>query len=128
MTQSFWEPEVAEETQQESADRGASIIVSVDEFAALEERILRAVHLVKQERQARTAAEAVAAEAQARASQAEARTAEVESRAAQSEAELRDKAPLVDGLQAEIKTRKAERDHVRERVERLLQQLDALEL
>ena len=121
MSQSFWEPEVAEETQQESGERGTALVVSVDEFAALEERVLRAVHLVKQERQARSAAEATAA-------QAEARAAQIEARAAQAEAELRDKTPLVDSLQAEIKTLKTERDHVRERVERLLQQLDALEL
>jgi hypothetical protein len=122
MSQSFWEPQVVEEeTQLKSAEPAASLVVSVDEFAALEERILRAIHLVKQERQARIAAEAVAAQAQVDAVEAQAR-------AEQAEADLRDKTPVMESLEAEIKTLKGERDHVRDRVERLLQQLDALEL
>ena len=36
--------------------------------------------------------------------------------------------PLVEQLQKEVKALSAERDHVRQRVERLLWQLDALEL
>ena len=117
MSQSFWESDVAEETQSEmvqQAEAPVALSVSVDDFAALEERILRAVNLVKQERQARAAAEAGVAQAEAR--------------AAQAEAELRNQAPLMERLQAELKSLKAERDHVRERVERLLKQLDALEL
>lgn len=122
MTQSFWEPEVVEqETQQESTEPVAAMVVSVDEFAALEERVLRAVQLVKQERQTRIAAED-------RAAQAEAHAAEAETLAQLAEAELSNKTPVLDSLQSEIKTLRAERDHVRERVERLLQQLDALEL
>jgi chromosome segregation ATPase len=117
MSQSFWESDVAEETEpeiQEKAPVAGALTVSVDDFAALEERILRAVNLVKQERQSRAAAEASAAQAEARAVKAE--------------AELHDQAPLMERLQAELKSLKAERDHVRERVERLLKQLDALEL
>ena len=128
MTQSFWEPEVAEATQQEGAERGSAIVVSVDEFAALEERVLRAVQLVKQERHARNEAEAIAAAAESIAAESEAAAAEAKARLAQVESELHEKAPLLEGLQTEIKTLKAERDHVRDRVERLLQQLDALEL
>jgi chromosome segregation ATPase len=119
----------------EGSARASALVVSVDEFAALEERVVRAIQLVKQERQARTAAESAAAQAEARAAQAEARATQAESHAsdkashaAQLESELREKEPLHDALQAEIKTLKAERDHVRERVERLLGQLDALEL
>jgi hypothetical protein len=116
MTESFWESEVVEEAQAEppaaeqvaepAAESGA-LALSTDDFAALEERILRTVNLVKQERQARTAAE---------------------ERASQAEAKLGEQAPLVDSLQAEIKTLREERDHVRQRVERILSQLDALEL
>ena len=73
--------------------------MSGDEFSALEERILRAVNLVKRERQAR---------------------AEAEERAAQAEAQLREQAPLVEQLQKEVNALRAERDHVRQRVERLL--------
>lgn len=85
----------------------AALALSVDEFAALEERVLRAVNLVKRERVARTSAEE-------QATQAEAKLAEQSLRAEQ--------------LQGEVNTLRAERDHVRQRVERLLSQLDALEV
>jgi mannose-6-phosphate isomerase class I len=88
------------------AESGA-LALSVDDFSALEERILRAVNLVKRERLARAAAE---------------------ERAAAAEHQLREQAPLVENLQKEVSTLRAERDHVRQRVERLLAQLDALEL
>jgi FtsZ-binding cell division protein ZapB len=118
MTQSFWEsgaeegqqPEQEQHSGQPSLVQAAppeTVALSVDEFSALEERILRAVNLVKRERMAR---------------------AEAEERAAQVEAQLRDQAPQVDRLQTEVNTLRQERDQVRQRVERLLSQLDALEL
>ena len=85
----------------------AAVSLSVDEFTALEERILRAVSLLKAERIARAAAE---------------------ERALQAEAQLREQTPLAESLQKEISVLYAERDHVRQRVERLLSQLDALEM
>lgn len=91
-----------------------SLSISVDEFSALEERVLRAVSLVKGERQARAAAETKAAEA--------------EQRAALVEVQLREQGPLVEEQQKQIRALHAERDQVRLRVERLLSQLDALEL
>jgi uncharacterized coiled-coil protein SlyX len=108
MAQSFWESEAVEEGQAESqpAEQG-TLAVSVDEFTGLEERILRAVELVKRERVARAAAE---------------------ERVAQIEAQLREQAPLVEQLQKEMSALRAEREHVRQRVVRLLSQLDALEL
>ena len=132
MSQSFWETEVAEELHTDhpvgepqtevqltefqpqseephfepAADSG-SLAVSGDEFSALEERILRTVNLLKRERLART---------------------EAEERAAKAEAQLHEQAPLVEHLQKELNALRAERDHVRQRVERLLSQLDALEL
>ena len=114
MPHKFWEPEAATEPQPEveaepvqPSTEPAALTVSADDFASLEERVLRAVNLVKQERQARAAAEA---------------------QAAQSEAQLREQALLVERLQKEIGELKAERDQVRNRVERLLAQFDALEL
>ena len=98
--------EVAEPVAEPTADASAAAL-SVDEFTALEERIVRTVNLVKQERQARAAAE---------------------ERANELDAQLRDQAPLADRLQAEVSTLRDERDHVRQRVERLLAQLDALEV
>jgi len=112
MTQSFWESEVAEEARPEQpaaeprADERAPAL-SVDEFAALEERILRAVNLVKRERTGRAAAE---------------------ERASEAEAKMREQAPMVERLEKEVNALRGERDHVRQRVERLLAQLDALEL
>ncbi len=136
MSQTFWETEVAEELHTEQpnmepqaeiqlpehhpqaeephhepaaepvADSGA-LAVSGDEFSELEERILRTVNLLKRERQTR---------------------AEAEERAAKAEAQLREQAPLTEHLQKELNVLRAERDHVRQRVERLLSQLDALEL
>ncbi|HTY82880.1 MAG TPA: hypothetical protein VMB19_01610 [Silvibacterium sp.] len=94
--------------QQYSDGSGAgALTVSVDDFSALEERIRRAVELVKRERQARAAAE---------------------ERATTAEAQMRLQTPLLDQLQNEINAMRAERDQVRQRVERLMAQLDALEL
>lgn len=122
----LWESQVAIETEPEEAaaagaemEQGtemdsheetpepAALTVSADDFAALEERVLRAVTLVKQERQARLAAE---------------------ERAAQAEAQVRDQSPRLEQMEAELAALKVERDRVRQRVERLLQQLDALEI
>ncbi|MGB8260147.1 MAG: hypothetical protein WCE75_07340, partial [Terracidiphilus sp.] len=59
MTQSFWDSEVVEEAQPQvdapqpapaPAEEPAAVALSADEFSALEERILRAVNLVKRER------------------------------------------------------------------------------
>lgn len=112
MSQTFWEPEVGQEqlpkpTIEEPPAETPSLALSVDDFSALEERIVRTVELVKRERQAR---------------------ADAEERARKAESQLGDQAPVVDQLKQEIHGLRAERDHVRQRVERLLSQLDALEL
>jgi hypothetical protein len=91
----------------EAPQEPSALAVSMDDFAALEERIRRAVEMVKQERQARLAAE---------------------ERATHAEAQLQAQTPAVEQLQKEIDTLRAERNQVRQRVERLLAQLDALEL
>ncbi len=106
------EPEVEVEMEQEiemesSQETPAALTVSVDDFAALEERVLRAVTLVKQERQARLAAE---------------------ERAAQAEAQVHEQSPRLEQMETELAALKVERDRVRQRVEKLLQQLDALEI
>ena len=84
-----------------------ALTVSADDFSALEDRIIRAVEMVKRERQGRIAAE---------------------ERAQQAETELRETTPRIESLERELVTLKNERDHVRQRVERLLGQLDALQL
>jgi hypothetical protein len=113
MTQSFWDAEAVEEAgiepkpQEEPAEEPESLAVSADDFSALEGRILRAVELVKRERLARAAAE---------------------ERAAQIADQLSQQSPMMEQLQKELNALRAERDQVRQRVERLLAQLDALEL
>jgi len=120
MSESLWKSEVMEEEQpeqvaemsveqtaEEPAAEAGSLALSADEFSALEERVLRAVNLVKRERQAH---------------------AEAEERATAAETKLREQAPLAENLQKEVSALYAERDDVRKRVERLLAQLDALEL
>jgi hypothetical protein len=135
MSQTFWESEVGEDPQPEQpfverpaeqqleqeqqpeqpeqepvaemAAEPETLALSGDDFSALEERILRAVNLVKRERQVRAAAE---------------------ERAALAEAQVREQTPLVEQLQKELNVLRAERGHVRQRVERLLAQLDSLEL
>lgn len=81
--------------------------LSADDFSALEERILRTVKLVQSEREARIAAE---------------------DSAAQLQSQLDAQSPVVGTLQKEIEMLRLEREQVRQRVERLLAQLDALEL
>ncbi|MGB8028489.1 MAG: hypothetical protein WCF30_02390 [Terracidiphilus sp.] len=109
------------EHQQVGHEEPVALAVSVDDFSALEERVQRAVDVVKRERQARAAVEARVAELEERATESEAR-------AAQAEAQLRAQSPLVERLENEMSALRAERDQVRQRVERLLAQLDALEL
>ena len=112
MSQFSFEPGIAEEHQSENQHEGnpaepETLALSASDFSALEERILRAVNLVKRERLART---------------------EAEERAAQAEARLAEQLPMAESLQSEVNALRAERDQVRQRVERLLSQLDALEV
>lgn len=143
MSELYGESEVAVEAHADEAHaEPGTLAVSLNDFSALEERVLRAVDLVKKERQDRNAAEARAAQseeravqnadhavqAEARAVQSEERAKHAEERAAHAEAKLREQTPVVEGIQSEVKALRTERDHVRQRVEKLLEQLDGLEL
>ena len=110
-----------EEQRQAGHDERVALAVSADDFSALEERVRRAVDVVKRERQARAAVESRVAELETRATESEAR-------AAQAEAQLQGQTPLLERLENEMSALRTERDQVRQRVERLLAQLDALEL
>lgn len=109
------EPEPETQARSQEAPEGApetappveALAVSADDFSALEERILRAVNLVKRERLAR---------------------AQAEERAGKAERLLTEQMLRMEQMQSELNTLRNERDHVRQRVERLLAQLDALEL
>jgi hypothetical protein len=79
--------------------------ISVDEFQALEQKVLRAVEIVKREREARAAAEA-----------------EVASLREQLETQLNS----TIAVESELTTLNKERETVRLRVEKMLQQMDEL--
>jgi chromosome segregation ATPase len=133
MSETFWESGAAVEAQPQAGNHetdvdAGSLAMSVDDFSGLEQRVLRAIELVKRERQERTVTEARAVQAEERLAQAEERIVQTETRATQAEAQLREQGSVVEQMQSELNALKAERDHVRGRVERLLQQLDGLEL
>jgi septal ring factor EnvC (AmiA/AmiB activator) len=79
--------------------------ISVDEFQALEQKVLRAVEIVKREREARAAAEAEVANLR-------------EQLTAQQSAS--------SAAESELSTLNKEREAVRQRVEKMLQQMDEL--
>jgi len=122
MSETSWESDAAVQTasqtaeidQQHSSEEPVTLAVSADDFAALEERIHRAVELVKRERQARA--------------ETETRSAELEARVTQAEAQVQAQSSSIEQLHNDLHALRAERDQVRQRVERLLKQLDALEL
>ena len=101
------ELETEMDSEPQSGAERRTMAFSVDEFAAFEERVVRAIKLVQSERKARIAAEA--------------RCAELEGQQGQL-------APQVELLTDEVKLLRGERDEVRQRIEYLLTQLDALEL
>jgi septal ring factor EnvC (AmiA/AmiB activator) len=91
----------------ETNEEQGTLAMSADDFSALEERVLRAVEVVRRERQARS---------------------EAEDRAAKAESQLTEQGHQLERVEQDVKQLRAERDHVRERVEKLLKQLDTLEL
>jgi hypothetical protein len=85
----------------------ATLETSTNDFSALEERIVRVAEIVKQERQERTAAE---------------------ERALHAETEMSEQALRIEALKKELSVHKSERHHAHQRVERMLNLLDSLEL
>lgn len=79
--------------------------ISVDEFQALEQKVLRAIEIVKREREARAAAEAEVANLRA---------------------QLAEQQQLSAMVESEINTLSKERENVRLRVEKMLSQMDEL--
>jgi chromosome segregation ATPase len=79
--------------------------ISADEFQALEQKVLKAVEIVKREREARAAAEAEVATLRA---------------------QLAEQQTLAAMTETELTTLTKEREAVRHRVEKMLQQMDEL--
>ena len=90
-------------------DQGAETLAVAD-FQALEERVLRAVELLKAEREAHAAATA--------------KIEDLERHSAELERQLAGRAEQSTRLETEVAQLQQERDHVRGRVERLLKHLD----
>ena len=109
MSPSSLESQIAEQTEHSEMnhDGQGNLALSSADFSALEDRVARAVSLVRNERQARAAAEL---------------------RITDLDGQLNEQHDLVKTLQEEISALNAERDQVRQRVEKLLGQLDSLEL
>lgn len=109
MSPSSLESQIAEHIEQSEMDHKhqGNLALSSADFSALEDRVSRAVSLVKNERQARAAAE---------------------ERINVLDGQLNEQRDMVKSLQEEIHALNAERDQVRQRVEKLLGQLDSLEL
>ena len=95
---------------EEMAQPGMEMPLATADFQALEERVLRAVQLLKQEREAHSAATA--------------RIQELERHGAELEQQLAGRADHASRLEGEVGQLQQERDHVRGRVERLLKHLD----
>jgi chromosome segregation ATPase len=119
MSEFSWETEQqhspsAAENESGQSHAPETVSLSASDFAAIEERIVRAVELVRRERQLR--------------SEAEARAASAEARVEQADSALREQMASADELGKELAALRVERNQVRDRVERLLSQLDALEL
>lgn len=83
----------------------AELPTATDDFSALEERIVRAVELVKHERAAR---------------------AEAEKNASRLQSLLDAQAGLLEQAKEQMRTLEREREQVRLRVERLLKQIDEI--
>ena len=83
----------------------AEVTTNADDFSALEERVVRAVEVVKQERAARAQAEQNAGRLQSL----------VDTQAGQ-----------LEQAKEQVRTLEKEREQVRQRVERLLKQIDEI--
>jgi uncharacterized protein involved in exopolysaccharide biosynthesis len=82
--------------------------ITADEFLALEQKVLRAVTLIRQERDARAAVEAELATAKAEIS------------------DLQGQLATANAAQTEVDALTREREAVRQRVEKMLAQMDEL--
>lgn len=79
--------------------------VTSEEFNALEQRVLRAVEMLRTEREARATAEQNAAELEQR---------------------LQEQSAELARIQSQLSAHEGERGHVRQRIERMLKQLDEI--
>jgi hypothetical protein len=99
-----------------------SASISVDEFQALEQKVLQTVELIKREREGRAVAEAEAAAVKA---ELATRKEELELKGQEIVA-LRQELAASGDASAEVKTLQREREAVRLRVEKMLASMDEI--
>jgi len=99
-----------------------SASISVDEFQALEQKVLQTVELIKREREAKAVAEA---EVAAMKTELAARKEELELKGQEIVA-LRQELAASGDANAEVKTLQREREAVRLRVEKMLASIDEI--
>ena len=106
-----------------------SASISIDEFQALEQKVLQTVELIKREREAKAAAEAeviaVKAELAARTEELATHKDELESRGQEIVA-LRQELAASGDANAEVQNLQREREAVRLRVEKMLASIDEI--
>jgi chromosome segregation ATPase len=83
----------------------AELPINTDDFSALEERVMRAVEVVKHERTAR---------------------AEAEQKTTRLQSQLDTQSALLEQAKEQLRTLEREREQVRQRVEKLLKQIDEI--
>jgi len=107
--------------------------ISADEFQALEQKVLRAVEIVKREREARASAEAEIGLLQQKISElhqelssTQHQLSEAKQRNEQYAAEIEQHTTASEAVASELSNLQQERADVRLRVEKMLQQMDEL--
>src|ERR1700678_3740242 len=98
--------------------------ISADEFQALEQKVLRAVDIVKREREARAAAEAEVSAMRERVAALQSELEAVQGRVQAAESAKEAAHTGKEAAENQIGALNHEREVVRQRVERLLQQMD----
>ena len=107
----------------------AAATISVDEFQALEQKVLQTVGLIRKEREARAAAEAERDAAQAEIVTMQAHAAAAQQEVVEVKAELaglREQLTAAGDAQNQIEVLEREREATRHRVEKMLSTLDEL--
>jgi len=103
--------------------------ISVDEFLALEQKVLQTVELIKKEREARTQAESARYQAETERDAALAEAAELRQKLTTADEKLaavNEKLTAAGDAQTEIANLQRERTAVRQRVEKMLATMDSL--
>ncbi|MDE1154597.1 MAG: hypothetical protein PW735_02585 [Acidobacteriaceae bacterium] len=106
-----------------------SATISVDEFQALEAKVLQAVELIRKEREARASAESERDKVKAEAEDLRIELSLTQEQLATSEAEagtLKEKLAAAAVVQTELEGMHREREAVKQRVEKMLAQMDEL--